>query len=113
MKIIYSILLAILTLLAVSSGITKILLMQREVEFFGQYGFSNPMLIAFGAAQLIGGVLLPIKKTRIAGAAIVASTFLVSLVILLMDGNLPVSIITAVATLSLFVVIKLSWTPGL
>ena len=81
MKIAFSILLVLLTALAVLSGVTKITLMPNEVEFFGQYGFSNPMLIAFGAAQLIGGILLPWKKTRFAGAAVVAVTFLVSLAI--------------------------------
>ncbi len=67
------------------------------------------MLIAFGAAQLIGGIMMPLKKTRFFGAAIVASTFLVSLAILLMDGNIPVSIVTAIATLMLFIVMKVSW----
>jgi hypothetical protein len=42
--------LAILTLLAVSSGITKILLMPQDVNFFGKFGFSDPILIAFGKA---------------------------------------------------------------
>ncbi|MBT8083689.1 MAG: hypothetical protein KJN72_00585 [Woeseia sp.] len=109
MKTAFAILLVILTLLAVSSGATKIVLMQQDVEFFGRYGFSNIMLIAFGLAQLIGGAMMPLKKTRFVGAAIVASTFLVSLALLLMDGNIPVSIVTAIATLMLFVVMKLSW----
>ena len=111
MKIAFAILLAILTFLAVSSGVMKILLVQQDVEFFGRYGFSNAMLIAFGIVQLMGGVLLPLKKTRFAGAAIVAITFLISLAILLMDGNISVSIVTAIATLLLFVVMKLSWRP--
>ncbi|MGI9237969.1 MAG: DoxX family protein [Woeseiaceae bacterium] len=109
MKIVLAILLAILTFLAVFSGITKISLMPQDVEFFGQYGFSNAMLIVFGAVQLIGGILLPFKKTRFWGATIVAITFLISLAILLMDGNIPVSVVTAVATLLLFLVMKLSW----
>jgi hypothetical protein len=111
MKIAFATLLVILTFLAVSSGATKVLLMQQDVEFFGRYGFSNAMLMTFGAAQLIGGIMMPLKKTRFAGAAIVAGTFLVSLGILLMDGNVPVSIITAIATLLLFAVMKLSWHP--
>ena len=109
MKIALAILIVILTFLAVISGVTKIALMPQDVEFFGRYGFSNAMLIAFGAAQLIGGILLPLKKTRFAGATMIASTFLVSLVILLMDGNMPISIVTAIATLLLFVVMKMSW----
>jgi hypothetical protein len=109
MKIASFLLLAVLTFLAVSSGMTKILLMQQDVEFFARYGFSEPIIIAFGAAQLIGGILLPFKKTRFTGAAIVASTFLVSLALLLMEGNIPVSIVTLIATLLLFLVMKLSW----
>ncbi|MDH3333687.1 MAG: DoxX family protein [Gammaproteobacteria bacterium] len=101
--------LAILTLLAVSSGITKILLMPQDVLFFGKYGFSDPLLIAYGSVQLLGGFLLVFTKTRFAGAAIVAVTFLISLALLLMEGNVPVSIVTAVATLLLVVVMKRSW----
>ncbi|MGI9234441.1 MAG: DoxX family protein [Woeseiaceae bacterium] len=112
MKIALAILLVILTLLAVFSGITKIALMPQDVEFFGRYGFSNLMLIVFGVAQLIGGVLLPFKRTRFWGAAIVAITFFISLVVLVMDGNTPVSVVTAIATLLLLMVMKLSWRSG-
>jgi hypothetical protein len=112
MKIALAILLIVLALLAVSSGMSKILLMQQEVEFFGRYGFSTPMLIVFGAVQLIGGILMPFKKTRFAGAAIVAGTFLVSLAMLLIAGNIAISIVTLIATLLLFVVMKLSWNPS-
>lgn len=109
MKIAVAALLAVLTFLALASGLTKILLLQQDVEFFGRYGLSNLRLVAFGAVQLIGGVLLPFRKTRFTGAAIVASTFLMSLVILLMDGNIPVSMVTAIATLLLVLLMKLSW----
>jgi hypothetical protein len=109
MKIAYTIMLFILTFLAIASGVTKVLLMQREVDFFGQYGFSNMILMIYGAVQLVGGLLLPFGKTRFVGAAIVASTFLVSLVVLLMDGNMPVSVVTIAITLLLGVVMKRSW----
>jgi hypothetical protein len=111
MKIASAIILVLLTCLAVFSGAAKIALVQQEVEFFGKYGFSNPMLVAFGATQLIGGVLMPFRKTRFSGAAIVAITFLVSLLLLLKDGNLPVSIVTAVAILLLGIVMRRSWVP--
>lgn len=106
MKVASTIVLILLVFLATSSGVAKIALMQQDVEFFGKYGFSNAMLIAFGTTQLIGGVLLPFSKTRLAGATIVAITFLVSLLLLLLDGNIPVSIVTAVATLLLGVIMK-------
>ena len=111
MKVVSTLILVILILLAVSSGITKILLMQQDVDFFGKYGFSDPILIGFGLAQLLGGLLLAFSKTRFIGAAVVAVTFLISLALLLIEGNIPVSIITAVATLLLGVVMKQSWRP--
>ena len=112
MKTVSTIILAVLILLAVSSGITKILLMQQDVEFFGKYGFSNPILVVYGLVQLIGGLLLVFKRTRFFGAAIVAITFLISLVVILMEGNIPVGIATVIATLLLGVVMKQSWQPA-
>lgn len=109
MKAVSVIILVILILLAVSSGITKILLMQQDVEFFGKYGFSNPILVTFGLIQLIGGLLLVFSRTRFVGAVVVAITFLVSLVVILMEGNIPVGIATVIATLLLGVVMKQSW----
>lgn len=109
MKTVSRIILVILIFLAVSSGITKVILMQQDVEFFGKYGFSNPILIIYGLVQLVGGVLLVIKRTRFVGAAIVAITFLISLAVLVMEGNIPVSIVTVVATLLLGVIMKQSW----
>ena len=109
MKLASTVVLALLVLLALASGVTKIALMPDDVDFFGRYGFSNAILMAYGATQVAGGVLLPFRKTRFLGAAILAITFLVSLVVLVMDGNVPVSIATMVATLLLGMVMKQSW----
>ena len=65
MKIFFNIVLVLLVLLASSSGITKIMLIQREVDFFSQYGFTNTILIGFGVAQLMAGLLLVVPKTRV------------------------------------------------
>ncbi len=108
MKIFLNVILVILVLLAISSGITKIILMQQDVEFFSKYGFTNPILISYGAAQLLGGILLILPKTRVAGAILVAITFLISAVILVLEGNIPVVIITLVFVLLLGVIIKQS-----
>lgn len=109
MKYFWIIAIAVLTFLAISSGITKVMLMQQDIDFFGKYGFSNPMLIFFGAVQLIGGSLLPFKKTRFIGAAVVAITFIISLVMLLLDGNIPVSVVTLFATVMLGMVMIRNW----
>lgn len=111
MKIASTIVLVLLILLATSSGVTKVMLMEQDVDFFGQYGFSNWMLVAYGLVQVAGGILMIPAKTRFIGAAVVAVTFLISLVVLMMDGNIPVSIVTAVATLLLGVIMNQSRTP--
>lgn len=109
MKYLSAMVLVILIILAVSSGVAKIVLIQQDVDFFGKYGFSNLALITFGLVQLIGGVLLVLRRTRFAGATILAITFVISLVLLLMDGNMPLSIATIVAILLLGVTMKQSW----
>jgi len=82
------------------------MLLPQDVEFFGRYGFTNLVLMAYGAVQVIGGVLLVVPKTRFVGAVIVAITFLVSLVVLIMDGNILFSIFTVVAMILLGVIMK-------
>ena len=106
MKVVSTIILVVLVLLAVSSGVSKMLLMEQDVTFFGKYGFSSPILMSFGFAQLAGGLLMMFPKTRFAGASIVAITFMVSLALLVLEGNIPVSIITGFATLLLAVIMK-------
>jgi len=110
MKIFFNVVLVILVFLAISSGITKIMLMQQDVEFFGKYGFTNPILLLFGVTQLIGGVLLVLQKFRVIGAVLVAITFLISAILLVMDNNIPVTIITLVCVLLLGFIIKITLT---
>ena len=109
MKILIRLILAILVFLAISSGITKIMLMEQDVEFFGKYGFTNPILITYGVTQLFGGILLALPKTRIVGALVVAITFLISLVVLVMAGNYPVAVVTLVCVVLLVPVISKSF----
>lgn len=109
MRIFYYAVLVILILLAASSGVSKVMLMQQDVDFFGQYGFTNPVLIVFGIVQLLGGVLLAISKTRVVGAIIVAMTFLISAAILAMANNVPMAIVTLICALLLGFVIRQSF----
>jgi len=82
------------------------MLMEQDVEFFGQY--SNPILIVFGIVQFLGGILLAVPRTRVIGAIVVAVTFLVSLVVLVMSKNFPFAIITLICIGLLVGVVKLS-----
>ena len=113
MKIFHIVSLVILVLLAILSGITKIMLTQQDVEFFAQFGFTNPMLIGLGVTQLIGGILLILPKTRIAGALVVAITFLISFITLVMAGNVAVAVITLVFIALLGFIIKQTLNAGM
>lgn len=109
MKIFVNVILVILVFLATSSGVTKIMLMPQDVEFFSPYGFTNSILITYGVFQLAGGILLAIPRTRFAGALIVAATFLISLVVLLMAGNFAVAIVTLICIALLVLLINQSF----
>ncbi len=108
MKSVSSAILVILVLLAVWSGTTKLLLMQQDVNFFIRLGFTRLMLMTFGLAQVLGGLLMVFAKTRFVGTAVIATTFLVTLVMLIVDGNLAIGILTVIAILLLGVVMKQS-----
>ena len=112
MKAAYYVLLAILALLALSSGITKILLMDQDVAFFGPYGFTEVLLRLYGLVQIVGGILLLVPKTRTIGAIVVAVTFLVSLVVLVLAGKFGIAIVTVVAILALVFVARQSPAGG-
>ena len=104
MNLFFNVILAILVFLAVSSGLTKVLLIQQDVDFFGQYGFTNPILIAYGVVQVVGGILLLLPKTRVFGAGIVAITFLISAVVLGLAGQTLMLIVTLLCVGLLFLV---------
>ena len=108
LKILLRINLVILVFLAITSGITKTMLMPQEIEFFGGIGFSNLMLIVFGVSQIIGGLMMTLSKTRFIGAVIVAITFAISAVALFLSENIIVAAITCITLLMLGVVIKQS-----
>jgi len=108
MNILFKVILGILVFLAVSSGVTKIMLMPQDVVFFGKYGFTHVILMAYGATQFIGGIMMIIRKTRFLGAVIVAITFLISAVVLVMEENILFTIVTFVAVALLGLVMKQS-----
>ncbi len=108
MKKFQIVVLSILVFLAVSSGVTKILLMPQDAVFFGKYGFTSLLLIAFGATQVVGGLMMLALKTREIGAAIVAVTFAISAVLLILEGSVPTTIATFIALAFLGLTIK--WT---
>ena len=106
MKIAHIAVLSTLVFLASSSGATKIMLMAQDPDFFSKYGFSNAMLMAFGAVQFIGGVMIVFAPTRFWGAASVAATFAISLVLLAIEGSIGFAIVACVTLVLLGLVMQ-------
>lgn len=81
--------LVLLTLLGLSSGISKIMQIPQEMAFFqGEMGFTSSTIVFFGCVQLTAGVLLIFEKTRMVGAIVLAATLFVSATIVFMAGKI-------------------------
>ncbi len=89
MKIAKTIVAVLVGLLSLAAGAAKIAQVPEEVAFLGQFGFGATLIVAFGVLQAVGGLLMIIPKTRFYGALLAAAGFAISVVLLLLAGNLP------------------------
>lgn len=99
--------LVLLVILGLFSGMSKIMQVPQELEFFqGEMGFSTNAIILFGLAQLAAGVLLVFKKTRTTGADVLAVTLCISTVIVFMAGKIGFGLFSIVPIVMAGIVIK-------
>lgn len=89
MKVAITIIAVLIGLLSIAAGAAKIALVPEEVSFLSQFGFTSALTVAFGIAQLLGGLLLVIPATRFFGSIVAGLAFALSVVLLLIGGNLP------------------------
>lgn len=87
MKIVNILIIAIIALLSIAAGLAKVMQAPQEMEFLQGLGLSTALILAFGLVQIVGGVLLATKKTRMPGAILVTSAFVVSTVLIFIGGN--------------------------
>jgi len=87
MKTANLLIIAIIALLSVAAGLAKVMHTQREMEFLQGLGLSTTLIMAFGLVQIIGGVLLVSRKTRMPGAILVILALVVSTALLFIAGN--------------------------
>jgi hypothetical protein len=88
MKQIITILAVLLGLLSLAAGGAKMSLVPEEVVFLNSYGFTDAAIIVFGVAQVLGGVLILVPRTRLFGSLICSGGFGLSAGLLLAEGNL-------------------------
>ena len=94
MKIVNILIIAIVALLSIAAGLAKVMQTQQEVEFLQSFGLGSALIVAFGLVQIMGGVLLVPRKTRLLGAVLAASALVVSTVLIFVGGNLVFGLVS-------------------
>lgn len=107
MKILKTINLVLLILLGFLSGIAKVVKLPQEMEFFhGEMGFAENTIVIFGLVQLAAGILLITSKSRLPGAVLLASTLIISSIVLFVAGKVPLGLFSILPILMTGFVIK-------
>ncbi len=94
MKTLQTLNFVLVALLGLTAGIPKLMRTPQEVGFFADLGLGEKAVVVFGFAQLLGGILLLVRRTRIVGAGVVATLFLGSAMMLVASGQLAFGLIS-------------------
>ncbi|MGI9222550.1 MAG: hypothetical protein ACR2QS_16100 [Woeseiaceae bacterium] len=87
----------LLALLGVAAGVAKMMQVPQEMAFFqGELGFGSNTIVAFGALQFIGGLMIVFKKTRLAGSILLGLTLFLSSVVIFMSGNIGFGLVSLI-----------------
>lgn len=87
MKVAVTVVAILIGLLSIAAGGAKVALLPEEVTFLDQFGFGNALIIIFGIAQILAGLLLLIPVTRLFGSVLAGIAFALSSVLLFASGN--------------------------
>jgi len=93
-KIVNILIVVIVALLSIAAGLAKVMQTPQEMEFLQGFGLSNVMIMAFGLVQILGGVSLVPQRTRLPGAVLTASAFVLSTVLIFVGGNLAFGLVS-------------------
>jgi len=90
----------LLALLGVAAGVAKILQMPQEMAFFqGELGYSSRVIVVFGIFQLVGGLMVVIKKTRLPGSILLGLTMFLSAIVIFMSGSILLGLVSLLPVL--------------
>jgi hypothetical protein len=94
----------VVSLLSIAAGAAKLFLAPQEVEFLQGIGLGIPIIVVFGAIQLLGGILLIPNKTRLISSVVVAIGFTISFGLILFNGDFVFAAVSIVPVgLALFI----------
>jgi hypothetical protein len=95
-KIVSFLVITIVALLSVAAGLAKVMQTPQEMEFLQGFGFSPTLIIAFGAVQIAGGILLVPQRTRMVGAILAALALVLSTVLIFIGGDLTFGLLSTI-----------------
>ncbi len=90
----------------------KLMQQQADIDLFKAIGFTDSMVIIFGAVQLIGGLLLIPSKTRQLGAYIVMITFVIASIAVFANQLIVFGIVSLVFIVMAYLVIIMERNPS-
>jgi hypothetical protein len=96
LKIVHLLIVAVIALLSIAAGLAKVLQTQQEMEFLQGLGLSSFLIVVFGLVQIVGGILIAPKKTRMLGAILVMLALVVSTALVFMGGNLAFGLFSVI-----------------
>ena len=81
------ILIAVIGVLSLAAGAAKLTSAPQEVQFFQEAGVGLGWMLALGALQIAGGILLIFHRLRKVGAVLAAIGFALSAAMIFATGN--------------------------
>jgi len=112
MSLLKKINLVLLILLGGAAGFAKVTQAPPEVAFFHGIGLGALVVIAFGILQLVSAVLLIFETRRYIGAILLCITFSLSVVMMLMTGQIGFALFSVIPVLMAGWVIYDNRIPG-
>lgn len=94
MKILTMLLLVIIALLSIAAGVAKVMGLPQEVQFLEGFGLNSMLIVLYGLAQIVGGILFAIPKTLRLGAIIIIVGFALSAALIALAGNYVFSLVS-------------------
>jgi hypothetical protein len=99
MNLLKKINLVLLILLGGAAGLAKVTQAPPEIAFFQGIGLGAMVVVAFGILQLVSAVLLIFDSRRHIGAILLCVTFSLSVVMILMTGQVGFAAVSVIPVL--------------
>ncbi len=96
MNVLKIVLIGFIALLSLAAGLAKIGGAPQEIEFLSNFGFSHTLILAYGTAQVLGGMLLAFPKTIRFGAVLSFLCFVLSTLLIFSTGNIIFSLVSLI-----------------